>query len=388
VGETRVAYFVPRHVELSQTFVRDEIAEMRRQGVHVDLFAIDRGDRPDVDADATFVREAYPWGLARVVAHALAFVRHPKGYARYLTDAWRMRVEKRWVPASVVPQLVADLRRRGDGHLHAHFAWGGAALALLASDLTDLPWSMTLHARDMWASPKNLELKLERASQLVTVCEYNRNWLEAHHRIQRPLELVVCGVSVPPEPAREFDVDVVAVGRLVPKKGFDVLVDAIAKLHPGIRAEIIGDGPEHDRLAARIRALGVEDRVRLTGPMSHDECLQRISRARLLCLPARIDGEGDRDSMPVVIKEAMARSRPVVATDVVGIPEMVDEEVGRLVPPDDPAALAEAIAEVLADESLARRLGEAARARVLERFTIEGEVAKLRAVFERATAAA
>ena len=122
---------------------------------------------------------------------------------------------------------------------------------------------------------------------------------------------------------------------------------------------------------------------RCSGPRDHTWVLDRMATAAVVCLPARIADDGDRDSMPVVLKEAMARSYPVVATAVVAIPEMVDDEVGRLVPPDDPGALAAALGELLGDADLRGRLGAAGRDRVAERFTLAGEVTRLRGLFER-----
>jgi glycosyltransferase involved in cell wall biosynthesis len=193
-------------------------------------------------------------------------------------------------------------------------------------------------------------------------------------------------VEVPPLPPRERPVvDVLAVGRLVEKKGFDLLVAAVERLRgrDGLRVEIVGEGPERGSLEAQIAAAGLGGTVHLLGARSHEWTLARMGAARLVALPARIASDGDRDSMPVVIKEAMARSVPVVATDEVGIPEMVDDQVGRLVPPDDAQAFARAIDEVLSDPALAGALGSAGRARVQQRFTLAGEVARLRACFER-----
>jgi glycosyltransferase involved in cell wall biosynthesis len=113
-----------------------------------------------------------------------------------------------------------------------------------------------------------------------------------------------------------------------------------------------------------------------------------MAAAAIVCLPARIADDGDRDSMPVVLKEAMARAVPVVATAVVAIPEMVDDEVGRLVPPEDPGALARALGELLGDVELRRTLGTNARARVAQRFTLAGEVRRLRGRFHAWAAAA
>jgi colanic acid/amylovoran biosynthesis glycosyltransferase len=142
---------------------------------------------------------------------------------------------------------------------------------------------------------------------------------------------------------------------------------------------IIGSGPLESYLRELADTLGVADVVEFAGAQSHTETLRDIAAAKVVCLPARVAANGDRDSMPVVLKEAMAAGVPVVATDVVGIPEMVDDTVGRLVSPDDPHALASAIENILdLDEREWAATGERARARVNERFTMSAQVAQLR----------
>jgi glycosyltransferase involved in cell wall biosynthesis len=380
----RVGYLLQRFPQLSQTFVSNEVRELRAQGMTVDVVALAPGDDGlDPGPDAIVAPAVDPT--------AASYWRrtHPIRWARFLRARRRLALEmggqSDQVDPAVLPTIARELERRGVTSLHAHFAWHAAAAAMCVAELLDVPWSVTLHANDIFGRLRNLEPKLAGATHLVTVCEYNRRWLLDHHRITRPLSIVVCGVDVPPASTRTPEVDVVAVGRLVPKKGFDVLVDAAAQLHasrPDLRVEIVGEGPQRDALEAQIRARGLDDVVVLRGAMSHDATLERIAAARVFTLPCRVADNGDRDSMPVVIKEAMAREVPVVATDVVAVPEMVDESCGVLVPEDDAGALAAALDKVLGDPDLATAMGVAGRARVEERFTLSGEVAKLKALFE------
>ena len=332
--------------------------------------------------------------MALRLDHLLELVAHPVRYLRFWRRTRQVRDERGvselrfdW---RVLPRVARTLRAQGVTHLHAHFAWGAAAAAHCLSPLMGTTWSMTVHANDIFVSRRNLGVKVQSCSALVTVCEYNRTWLREELGVSREIELVVCGVEVPPVTATAKTYDVVAVGRLVEKKGLDLLVLACATLratHPHVRVAIIGEGPERAHLEQLVREHRLEDVVDLPGALSHEESLQRISEAQVFCLPARIARDGDRDAMPVVIKEAMAREVPVVATSVVAIPEMVDEQVGRLVPPDDVPALTAALDEVLSlstDERAA--LGRAGRRRVLEGLTLAGETAKLRQLFRRVSA--
>lgn len=382
-----VGYLLDFHLQTSQTFVSNEIDELRRQGRALKVVALRHGDRDVADPDVLHLSDHPVRRRRALLLHAGLLVRHPVGFVRYL---WRLRQVRSeiglhgsqvdWRRLPVAAHHLRDVE-----WLHAHFAWGAAAAAYVLAGLLGVPWSFTAHANDVFSRRRNLEVKLRAADRVVTVCDYNVAWLREHLGVTRPLDLVVCGVEVPEldDPPRTPEVDVVAVGRLVEKKGFDVLVEATALLaaaRPGVRVEILGDGPWRARLEERAAELGLGDALRLPGSRPHEDVLARVAVSRVLTLPARVAADGDRDSMPVVVKEAMARAVPVVATDVVAIPEMVDETVGRLVPVEDPAALAAALQELLDDDALRARLGAAARARVLQRFTLSGEVAKLSAL--------
>jgi glycosyltransferase involved in cell wall biosynthesis len=382
---TRVTYVLTKHVQPSQTFVTGEICELRRRGVEVQVIAIEHGEQDDPGTRYLADVAARRSDVRR--AHLRAARRRPWGYVRFLLDVARMRSEMgrrpEQVPWTLLPLVSAEVEASGSRALHAHFAWSGAAAARLLSLLTGLPWSMTLHAKDIFSKQRNLQHKLATADRLITVCDYNTAWMREHLGLVRPVSLVVCGVEVVDGWERAGDADVVTVGRLVEKKGIDVLVRAAAELRrsrPGLRVDVIGEGPERQRLEALVDELGLQDCVRLLGSLSHEESLARIAGARVFCLPARIAPDGDRDSMPVVIKEAMVREVPVVGTDIVGIPEMLDDGCGLLVPPDDPAALAAALELLLKDTGLSKDLASAARARVRERFAMAAEVEKLERV--------
>lgn len=385
----RVTYVLTKHVQPSQTFVTGEIAELRRQGVAVDVIAVERGDQaPPPDEAVVFLVDRTRTRSALRREHLRTARTRPLGYLRFLLLVVRLRREMgplpEQVPWQLLPGVADEVRRSGSRALHAHFAWSGAAAAQLLAALTGLPWSVTLHAKDIFSKQRNLAQKLAGADRLVTVCAYNERWMRENLGLTREVSQVVCGVTVPEDGwPRAGSADVVAVGRLVPKKGFDTLVLAAARLRetlPDLRVDVVGEGPERERLEALVEAHGLGSTVRLLGARPHEEALARIAGARVFCLPARIAPDGDRDSMPVVIKEAMVRGVPVVASDQVAIPEMLDDGCGLMVPPDDPEALAGALRSMLTDGDLAARTAARARARALERFTMSGEVTRLRGV--------
>jgi glycosyltransferase involved in cell wall biosynthesis len=370
----KVGYVLDRYAVLTQTFVRLEIEELRRQGVDVEVFALRRGDVEPVGEGVTYLRELPGGKVRHGAAHARAFAADRARYRRFRRTVRDLASERGEMIPRRLPVIAELIAERGVEHLHAHFAWSGAAAAQALATLTGLPWSLTVHGNDLFAQTRNLDVKLAAADTVVTVCDYNRRWLLDHHGVEA--SVVVCGVEVPVEGASGPPlVDVVFAGRLVEKKGVDVLLGA-ARLLPDVSFEVIGDGPLREVLEAV-----APTNVRFRGALPHAATLNRIGQAALLCLPARVASDGDRDSMPLVVKEAMVRGVPAVVTDAVGLPEAVDETCGWLVPPDDVDGLAAALAAALTSDDERSRRGAAARARVTERFTLAGEVAKLRALF-------
>lgn len=378
-----IAYVLTKHVQPSQTFVVNEIRELRRQGVAVEVVSVEHGDVRD--EDVTYLADLRPGLGALLGAHAALAWRRPVGYLRYLWRARAMRSElgtrPEQVPWLLLPLVARQLQARGLRHLHAHFAWSGATCASLLAALTGRPWSVTLHAKDIFSKQRNLQRKLSGADLLVTVCRYNEEWMRTQLGLSRPVHQVVCGVEVPEKPWPSLGgADVVAVGRLVRKKGFDVLIRSVALVRetlPDVTLDVVGEGPCRPELEALVSELGLEDNVRLLGARDHEESLARIAGARVFALPCRIAEDGDRDSMPVVIKEAMVREVPVVASDVVAVPEMLDNGCGVLVPPDQPEALAAALLRLLQDPAAARAIATRGRERAIRTFTLEGEVTKL-----------
>jgi colanic acid/amylovoran biosynthesis glycosyltransferase len=275
----------------------------------------------------------------------------------------------------------------GDRHLHAHFATAAALEAMRLSRLLNRPYSVAPHAFEIFARPANLVEKLSGAKFVSTDCAYNVDHLrdvldaEAGARVNE----VILGIDME-RFTRSTDLPgtrvVGAVGRLVEKKGFADLVAAIGLLEqrgrPIDELRIVGAGPLLGELERLSSERGVADRVRFVGSLEPEEVLETMQGFDLLAMPCVIAADGDRDSMPVVVKEAMALELMAVGTDLVGLPEMIKPEWGRLVPPHDPASLAGAIDELLALSVDQRRImGAAARQFVAERCNVDREAEKV-----------
>jgi glycosyltransferase involved in cell wall biosynthesis len=381
-----VGYLLDRYLQTSQTFVSNEIDEMRAQGVEVVVVALRRGDRELEDDPRVLYLEDIPLGRRLYADHLRWLVRHPVRYARFAARVFQLRKDMgtygELLAWQRLPRAADHLQRLDAQELHAHFAWWGATAAACLAPLLGLRWSVVLHAKDIFSKQRCLPQKLRMADTLITVCDYNLQWMREHLGLTRDVGMVICGVHLPAaDEPRIAGADVVVVGRLIEKKGVDVLIDAAALLsatRPDLTVDVIGEGPLRAELEEQAARLGLGDSVRFLGRVQHDEVLQRIGGARVFCLPARIAEDGDRDSMPVVIKEAMVRRVPCVGSDVAAVPEMLDDGCGLLVPPDDPAALAAALAKLLDDEALREDVTERAYARAKARFTLSGEVHHLR----------
>jgi glycosyltransferase involved in cell wall biosynthesis len=255
----------------------------------------------------------------------------------------------------------------------------------MAAALAAKPFTLTAHANDIWGEQNapHLKRRLSLASAAVTPTEYNARRLKSiAPRV--PVHVVPSAVGdAEPAPA-PANGPVLCIARLVPKKGVDTLIRALGQLtgsHPELRLEVIGDGHLEDELRALAAELGLAGRVDLRGPQPPDVIRDAYNRCSVFALASRIAPDGDRDGLPVVLLEALARGLPVVTTDVVGISELISDRAnGLLVPPDDPVKLAEAIAELLSDRPLAARLGAAGRSFVRARHSPEARIQVLRRI--------
>jgi glycosyltransferase involved in cell wall biosynthesis len=380
----RIVFVLDQWPELSETFVVNELRALRRLGHEVRVLSARPAPNPnreapgDVDVEALGASGRQSWRDLLWLA-----ARRPAACLADLARRPRRRREE-WVrPLRVLAGPARRAIEGGDEHLHAHFAAGAALDALRLARLTGLPYSVTAHAYDIFAQPRNLREKLESAALVFSGCDYNVVRLrELAPRAE--VHEIVMGVDAAafrrerPLPGGRT---VLAVGRLVEKKGFDVLIDAAA-IVADARVLIIGDGPLRGDLERRIAERGAP--VELLGGRAPAQVLGALQEADVLAMPCVVARDGDRDSMPVVVKEAMATEVLVVASDEVGLPECVLAPWGFLAAPGDAQALAQALRAALAlapDERAAA--GAAARAWVQEHADVGAETARMAALIQR-----
>lgn len=379
----RVAVLVKRFPRLSETFVLAEFLELRRHGVDVHLFSISDPREPWAQPEAEALRPEVTYlrdrpGRLRAMARAVS--RHPRGTVSALRFGIVRRSRATWRHLGEALALVDDLDRLSLTHVHAHFAHGPAAVAYLAHLVSGVGFSFTAHAKDLYTTPRTYVAARSDAASFVATCtQANVDYLVGEIGVD-PAKVVLTRHGTDLERfativRRPSGRRILAVGRLVPKKGFDLLVRACAALdRSGVDFEcvIVGDGPERERLEALVAELGLAHRITLAPARPQSELVQQYAVADVFVLPCRITDDGDRDGVPNVVMEAMATGIPVVATAVSGLPEVVlDGVTGTLVPPEDPAALARALAAAIDDARTAADMGSAGRRRAIEEFSWE-----------------
>jgi glycosyltransferase involved in cell wall biosynthesis len=407
---SRVAFVLKGYPRLSETFIAQEIAALEQRGLDILIVSLrhptDERRHPvhdEIKARILYLPEYLLLEPLRVLRAWLRQRKNPN-YSRsrnlWLRDLVRdptpNRIRRFGQALVLAEELPADIVR-----LHVHFLHTPASVTRYAAVLRTLPWSGSAHAKDIWTTPEwEKREKLADCDWLVTCTASNHAHLSALAPAAR-VELVYHGLDLSrfdasienrsgsrgDDPSRP--VALLSVGRLVEKKGTDVLLEALARLPRGLhwRLTHVGGGPLKERLARRAKALGISERVTWRGARTQTEVLGEYRAADLFVLASRVAGDGDRDGLPNVLMEAQSQGLACVATRVSAIPELVEDGVsGVLVNPEDPEALASALAALIADPDRRRALGEAGRRRVDANFRLEPNIARLARRFGLAVA--
>ena len=371
----RLVVYVDHFPALSETFVVGEIASLRRAGHEVRVETGRWAREPAALEDGPPVDCLADDGLRRRMLDLAWLVgRRPRAALADLRVRRRWRREEPVHPLRVLAPIARRLARGGERHLHVHFAAGAALDALRLTALAGTSYSVVAHAYDVYRRPANLAEKLRGAAVGFGVCEATVSDLRAIGGPQANVRLLAMGVDAErfrrraPYPGGRH---VVAIGRLVEKKGFADLLGAVALMRdrgsPVERVTIVGEGPLRARLEAIVAELGLSDSVVLAGARQPAGVGEVLERADVLAMPSVPASDGDRDALPVVVGEALAMEVPVVVSDLGGLPEVVWPEWGRVVPAGDREALADALTELLALPAAERTaMGRAARAWVVQ----------------------
>lgn len=396
-----VAFLLKGYPRLSETFITREIHALEQRGLDVRIYSLrrptDRARHPlhdKIRAVPRYLPEYLHREPLRVLRAWRQVSRRPghrhawRAFVRDLRRDFTRNRARRFGQALV---LIAELDS-GIKHLHAHFFHTPGSVARYASLLSGLPWSCSAHAKDIWTQGEDeMREKLKTCAWLVTCTRHNAEFLSRLQSRPGQVTLVYHGVDTvqfaPPEPEPpSFDsqppprpLQLLSVGRAVPKKGYDVLLRALARLQDlDWRFTHIGGGPLLGQLQRRAQRLGIAQRIHWRGAQNSEAVLQAYRAADVFVLASCIGGDGDRDGLPNVLLEAQSQRVACVATRVSGIPELIDHgKTGLLVAQNDDEELARALRQLLGDAGLRAKLAAAGVKKVRGEFPLERGIDQL-----------
>lgn len=399
---------------ISESFISTEILLLESLGIPLEIYSL-RQPREDfthdhvseIRARVTYLPEYFLTAPRILLKSNLNLWRRlGSHYTVCLSEALKRAVERKkaaTVRHFLQAGLLAATRLSGSSvrHVHAHFCHTPASVAWFASELTGLPFSFTAHAKDIYTSePDQLARKIRKARFVVTCTGYNADYLQKLndgssdggkpptpiHTIYHGIDLKLFAFDLARPPAPPWNI--LSVGRMVPKKGYDDLLEALKLLEKtglDFRFTHIGSGESAPLIQGMIRDLGLQNRVKLLGTLPHREVLAHYKNAHCFALACKVASNGDRDGIPNVLIEAMATGLPVIATKVSAIPELVEDGfTGLLTEPGNPAAMAEGIREILSRPANSAERVKHARTKVEKEFDNRRCVTRLHALFKSA----
>lgn len=395
-GAPEIAVVMSRFPKFTETFVVNEIVGLEKQGVTVRIFPLlpeqPGPHQPKAEPLVERARFGRPWSFAALTAAFNLLITRPRCLGsiafRLIADTWRapgmLLKDLFLIPRICV--IAEQISGSQVSHIHAHFLTHGGFAAWVLGRITGLPYSVVAHGSDVHRHQAMMRTKVAEAEFVAAISDFNRAAIQNRCGNVGRVEVVHCGIDVSHiVPAGRYDRApdplVVCVGTLHEVKGQRHLIEATAELKRRgrrIDVELIGDGPDRAMLTALATRLGVDDRVVLTGPLDHDQVIERYRHAHVMVAPSVPSSDGRREGIPTVIMEAMAAGTPVVASDLSGIPELVIHgESGLLVEPGDSIAIADAIERLLTDDEEATRLADKANRQVREEFDLTNTTARL-----------
>jgi glycosyltransferase involved in cell wall biosynthesis len=404
----KIVVLLKGYPRLSETFIAQELLGLEKAGLELELVAMrrptDKKRHPvhdEIKAPVSYLPEYLHEEPIRVLRALWACRKRPgfgKAFKRFLCDfrhdVNRNRI-RRFGQAAV---LAAEWPDNG-GWLHVHFIHTPASVAAYTHLLTDIPWTISAHAKDIWTSnDHDLSGKLNSARWAVTCTASGYEHLRNLARQKDTVHLSYHGLDLTRFP--HFDADrpindgsdaarpitILSVGRAVEKKGIDILLKALASLPSSLHWQLvhIGGGEKLESLKALSNSLGLADRVTWKGAMDQKEVLDHYRKADLFALACRITQDGDRDGLPNVLVEAASQKLACLSTNISGIPEFfISGENGLLTNQEDVAAFTTALHTLITDPDLRTRLGVAAEQKVRTAFDNNTSIAHLKSLFEQ-----
>lgn len=397
----RLAYILDTFPSVSETFVLREILSLRNRGVDVQLFALRGDDSPVIDPSArAMAGDACYRGSfsssALITGSLRALVRHPfKVLSCLALSAWHHMaspISLLWLLRNFAVALcfAHEARKREVSHIHAHFLHIPADIAWVMSEITDIPFSVSAHAHDIFTLNNYCYQHIVNQAQFLTTCtEDGRSAIQDMFPDLDSEKVVTVRHGLFIEDYKPGNPDgnmILCVGRLEPKKGFVHMVNACRELRDrgeDFTCTIVGKGSRRTALEETISSNGLSGLVDLVGEQSSEDVNSLYHKAAMLVVPSVISDDGDRDGLPNVILEAQASGLPVVATPVGAIGEFIEDGFnGIIVPAGNSRLLADTIAGLMKDLPQRQRMGLAGRAEVEKHFDIEKNIRWLLTLIE------
>lgn len=413
MGSSRfpLAYITLKFPKRSENFIKREILTIKKYMGKVLIFSLTEGeDQLPYDPAIRLVclEKIFIW--KKIIHHSFIFIRQPSGYLTIfykqiilpsLRD-FKKKVElekrekkrkKRSQQFSNAVSIAYEVSKKDVAHIHAHYAHLPSQVALIVSDFTGIPFSFTAHAKDLYLAKHSRLTRLVKRATFVTTCtsdgeSYLKNVCKAKYH--KRLNCVHHGID--PEKFLSIRRDnsgkyplILSAGRFTEKKGFDTLLHALSILKERnipFNCIIAGGGKLKTNILALIKELHLDEHVELPGFLNEKALINLYHKADVFVLASRQLSDGNRDGIPNVILEAMASGLPIVATDVGGIPEVIENNKnGLLSPPNNPESFVDSLETLLTDQSLREKMGKNGRAFVADKFNLEKNTQKLFGLF-------
>jgi len=400
----QIAYIMSRFPKITETFILYEILELRRIGLEIEIFPLiienEAVKHPEVETLTGHVHYNRILSKETLAAQLYWLYKQPKNYLRAWWRAIRGNfsspkfLARTLITVPMAAQFARQIQALGIKHIHAHWATHPTLAGYVIHQLTNLPYSFTIHAHDLYVERPMLDEKVRLASFVVTISEYNRQLLQELYGTTAADKTIVvhCGIEpevFQPQPTKSSTgpFTIICIASLEEYKGHPYLLEACAQLKAeGIdfRCLLVGEGSQRSHLESQIMQLGLDNHVTLLGRQPRSRVQKLLDEADVMALPSVVAKSGKKEGIPVALMEALAMELPAIATRISGVPELiVDGETGLLVPERDAQALATALLRMYNEPELGRRFGPTGRAKVMQEFNLHHSAATLYNMFNQ-----
>jgi len=403
----KIAYIVHKFPRLHNTFILNEIVQLKKKGHEVYVFSINKSQERVINREVLSLKGKIFYFEDFLIEHNQYLIRHLFRVVKKLnthSSFFRRLIAKVLIKSNrtdidiakyykefglkiyALGLIAKKIQRDEIDIVHAGFANRPATAAMILSKLAGVSFSFEAHAYDLFVDFDCSKEKIEKAKKIFTISNYNKQYLIDHLKCP-PSKIVVnrvpinknCCDKIPDKP--RSDSLIISVCRLHPTKGLEYAIEAfrlIARQREDVRFTIIGGGPLKSQLLEKVAQLSLGDKVTFLGDISNEDAIRFISQSTMMVLPSVIAGNGDRDGIPTSLIEAMYLKTPVIGSKISGIPELIEDGInGFLTEPGDVSAIAEKMEKLLSGESLRMKIGKEARKKINEEFNVEKNFEKL-----------